>query len=128
LYERAGLDAQAVSCYAHAASDEAGGGREVRAEALRRLARRMRRASRHEEAAAAWRDLLSLAVSDEGLASEAARALAVHHEHRSKDLQTARLFAARAAAAATRESHRTAAHHRLARLERKLGHPLFESR
>jgi hypothetical protein len=120
LYERAGLEAEALICYARAASSEAGGGQEVRAEALRRLARRMRCARRHDEAATAWNDVLSLSAADGGLAREAARALAVHHEHRSKDLQAARLFAARAANAATTEAHRSSARHRLARLDRKL--------
>jgi hypothetical protein len=126
LYERAGLEAQAISCYARAASAEAGGDPEVRAEASRRLARRMRGARRHEEAADAWKDVLALAALDDELAREAARALAVHHEHRSKDLRAARLFAARAEAAATTEAHRNSARHRLARLDRKLERTLFE--
>lgn len=128
LYERAGLEAQAISCYARAASIDAGGASDVRAEALRRLARRMRCARKHQEAADAWKDVLSLASSDDGLTREAARALAVHHEHRSKDLEAARRFAARAAAAATTEAHRTSARHRLARLDRKLELTLFECR
>ena len=128
LYERAGLEAQAISCYARAASADAGGESDVRAEALRRLARRMRYARRHNEAADAWKDVLSLASSDGELTREAARALAVHHEHRSKDLETARLFAARAAAAARTDAHRTSARHRLARLDRKLEQTLFECR
>jgi len=128
LYERAGLEAQAISCYARAASVDAGGASDVRAEALRRLARRMRCARKHHEAADAWKDVLSLASSDGGLTREAARALAVHYEHRSKDLEAARRFAARAAAAATTEAHRTSARHRLARLDRKLELTLFECR
>jgi uncharacterized protein len=128
LYERAGLEAEAITCYARAASSDAGGEPEVRAEALRRLARRMRYASRHAEAVNAWNEVLSLSEADEGLAREAARALAVHHEHRSKDLKAARLFAARAAAVATTEAHRTSARHRLARLDRKLEQTLFECR
>jgi tetratricopeptide (TPR) repeat protein len=122
LYERAGFDAQAMRCYEHAASDDAGGAPDVRAEALRRLARSLRRARRHEEAADAWSDLLVLALSDDGLNREAARALAVHHEHRSRNLEAARLFAVKAAAAATTEAHRASARHRLGRLERKLEH------
>jgi hypothetical protein len=125
LYERAGLETKALSCYLRAASSEAGGGQEVRAEALRRLAHRMRCARRHDEAASIWNDVLSLAAADGVLAREAARALAVHHEHRSKDLHAARRFAARAAHAATTEAHRTSARHRLARLDRKLEHTLF---
>jgi tetratricopeptide (TPR) repeat protein len=128
LYERAGLEAQAISCYARAASEDGGGDPAVRAEALRHLARRMRHARRHQEAAKAWKDVLSLVSSDDGLTREAARALAVHHEHRLKDLEAARLFAARAASAATTDAHRTSASHRLARLDRKLEQTLFECR
>ncbi len=64
LYERAGLEAQAISCYIRAASVDAGGEPDVRAEALRRLALRMRCARRHQEAADVWNDVLSLASSD----------------------------------------------------------------
>jgi hypothetical protein len=125
LYERAGLEAEALSCYARAASSEAGGEEAIRAEALRRLARRMRCARRHDEAASAWNDVLSLSTADGVLAREAARALAVHHEHRSKDLRAARSFAVRAADAATTEAHRSSARHRLQRLDRKLELGLF---
>jgi hypothetical protein len=128
LYERAGLQAEAISCYARAASAGAGGEVEVRAEALRRLAHQMRWARRHEEAAEAWNHVLALAPANDVVRREAARALAVHHEHRSKDLNAARVFATRAAAASATEAHRTSARYRLARLDRKLERSLFDCR
>ena len=66
LYDRAGLCARAIDCYA-AASRE-GADRDVRAEALRRLALRLRRERRHHEAAAAWQQVLALA-SEKGRGS-----------------------------------------------------------
>ena len=121
LYERAGIGDRAASCYAHAASGHVHGSREDRAEALRWLARRMRREHRHDEAAGAWQQILALDRTAERLTREAAHALAVHYEHRSHDLQAAHRYAVSAATAAATEADRVQARHRLARLERKLG-------
>lgn len=133
LYERAGRDDEAVACYVQVSAAHEGDWTDVRAEALVRLARRLSRAGRHQDAADAWRRLLADGVPSELLTREAARALAVHHEHRSRDLETARTYARRAVEAASSLSHRTAARHRLSRLNRKLGggkegSPLFEGR
>ena len=121
LFERAGLDDRAAACYARVASLRAANCRDIRVEALRRLARRWRRAGRHEDAAAAWRQLLGVGANGHPALREAVRGLAVHHEHRLKDLQTARAFAIRAVGTAANEAHQAQARHRLARLERKLG-------
>jgi len=121
LYERARLHEQASTCYAQAASGHAAGSLDVRIEALRRLARRLRGARRYEDAAEAWQRILTLGAKEQALAREAAHALAIHHEHRSKDLHAARTFAVQAAGEATSQAHHAAARHRLARLDRKLG-------
>jgi len=123
LYERAGLYERALASYARAASGSAAGESpaSVRVEALSRLALGLRRAGRHQEAVDAWLGILEIAPQDEGPGGEAARALAVHHEHRSKDLRAARAFAVRAVRVAASEGHRVAASRRLARLDRKLG-------
>jgi tetratricopeptide (TPR) repeat protein len=112
LYERAGRTAEARDCYARA--PDLGGSELTHAEALRALAVTCRRARRHDEAAAAWRRLLDLRRCPPRVAREATEALAIHHEHRTRDLQ---------------EAHGLALelqdHHRLARLKRKLGASLL---
>lgn len=121
LFERVGLNDRATPCYARVASDRATDAREIRVEALRRLARRWRRERRHAEAADAWQQILALGAAAPAVTREATHALAVHHEHRSGDLHIARDFAVRAIAAAASDTHRTEARYRLTRLDRKLG-------
>jgi hypothetical protein len=121
LYDRAGMGDRAALCYTHAASGDLRGSRRDRAEALRSLARRMRRERRHDEAAGAWQQILAIDRHTHGLTREAAHALAVHHEHRSRDLEAAHRYAVCAATAAATRADRIKAGHRLARLERKLG-------
>lgn len=120
LFERVGLDDRATACYAHVASHRAETCRDIRLEALRRLARRMRRDGRHRDAAAAWRQILGVGVDQHPAFREAVHALAVHHEHRLKDLPTARGLAIRAVVTAVSETDQAQARHRLARLDRKL--------
>jgi DNA polymerase III epsilon subunit-like protein len=140
IYERAATDdrlgdrvsvlARAESCYRRAAQSRTAG---VRAEALYRLALRHRRERRFAEAAAIWREVIDLteprAVRRIGglgaLRHFAAEALAIHHEHRDRDLTSARklaLFAMEEAEAeAEPDSPRAdSVRHRLARLNRKL--------
>jgi hypothetical protein len=54
---------------------------------------------------------------------EAAEALAIHHEHRRRDLETARAYALQSLGGQTRPSWSHAVRHRLARLEKKIGSP-----
>jgi uncharacterized protein YprB with RNaseH-like and TPR domain len=129
LYERAALRDHAEACYARAAAVAARVGREpdVRAEALRRLALCRRRAGRLIEAAQAWNEIVSLPGCPSLLRREARQALAIHHEHRSRDLRTARRFVLDALAENPSERWREEAKYRLARIERKIGQtpPLF---
>jgi uncharacterized protein YprB with RNaseH-like and TPR domain len=120
LYERAGRVADARGAYA-CASDMTSGDPAIHAEALRSLAVLSRRARQHEEAAVAWRRLLDLRRCPVRLAREATEALAVYHEHRRRDIATARRFALEALQLNISHARTEAVQHRLARLDRKLG-------
>ena len=122
LYERSGACDNAEASFAHAASLAARVGREpdIRAEALRRLALCRRRAGRLREAAAAWQELITVPGCPSVLRREAREALAIHHEHRSRDLRTARMLVLDVLAENAGARARQAAEYRLQRLERKL--------
>jgi uncharacterized protein YprB with RNaseH-like and TPR domain len=134
LYERAGLPARAAEAYGHALGLDGEGtrlSRTLRVDALRGLAILARRARRHEEAAVRWRELLEQPGCPAGVAREAAEALAIHHEHRVRDLELARDFALRTMDGGGRAARIHAVRHRLERLERKLeatamAAPLFQ--
>ena len=119
VYERAGDRARAMASFDMAAR---GLDRDVRRHALARLATLFARDDRHDEAAAAWRGVLDLArprASLSALDRRAVEALAIHHEHRARDLSSARQFAERLNEAASGRARQNAAH-RLGRIERKL--------
>jgi uncharacterized protein YprB with RNaseH-like and TPR domain len=96
---------------------------EVRADALRSLALSYRRERRYDEAARCWVALIESGCA-ENVEREAIEALAIHHEHRARDLTSARAFAAenvtRASDRVAREKLLRAAQQRLARIERKI--------
>jgi uncharacterized protein YprB with RNaseH-like and TPR domain len=125
VFERAGQGESAVACYGRAAglgdapwesrSIETG----LRAEALRRLAVMHRRQRRYGDAAEAWNHLVEMEASHVYRA-EAIRALAIHHEHRAKDLGRARNYAERALEVEHEPGEADALRHRLSRLDRKL--------
>ena len=125
VLERAGVPDRAEACYRRASQSRCA---ETRAEALYRLGLRCRRERRFGDAAVWWRDLLAAtdvpAHRRDGVLSAlhqfAIEALAIHHEHRVRDLAAARELALFAL-----DSHATSAQaegmrHRLARLDRKL--------
>ena len=134
LYENAGWTDRAVECYRAAAeldvptdtewssrpSMTAGAG-EARAEALGRLAGVYRRQRHHADAAELWTRLLALSGVSDRLRREATVALAVHHEHRVRDLVAAERFAQAALRAEAHPGRRRAVQHRLTRLGRKRG-------
>ena len=91
---------------------------EVHGEALRRLAWIRRRARRVQEAADAWRELAALPRCAAALRREAKEALAIHYEHRSKDLGVARQHALDLLE--DLDANHVRVRHRLDRLERKL--------
>jgi hypothetical protein len=117
IYEQTSRIGDARLCYERAADT---GDRATRADALSRLAISLRKERRYDEAAAVWRRLLDVRPARvrtllplERLAIEA---LAVHHEHREKDLALAKKFAA----ALNDENGDEAIRRRLSRLERKM--------
>jgi hypothetical protein len=130
VYTRAGIEGRARAAYERAASVSIGAPSvltaastaAIRIAALRALAIMARRARRYEEAAGFWRQLIDLRGCPEPIAREAAEALAVHHEHRLRDLGTAKTFALRLSRLENRlrPAWTDAVRHRLARIERKL--------
>jgi hypothetical protein len=128
IYERGGLLTEATAAFERAVgfahSDVL-----ARAEALRALAVVCRRQRRYDAAAAAWRRVVELRGCPPAMVREASEALAVHHEHRLRDLQAARSFALESLRLPGTPARREALQHRLARLERKIGdgriRPLF---
>ena len=100
VYERAGCTARAIDAYQRAAASP-GAHVDVVAEAIYRLAVRLRRDRRFPEAAECWRRLLDLKPGRTGRRSEllgplrqvAVEALAIHHEHRQRDYAGARELA-----------------------------------
>ncbi|MEP6783324.1 MAG: ribonuclease H-like domain-containing protein [Acidobacteriota bacterium] len=120
VYERAGAydDAEASLLKTIEFAKRVGAEPEVHGEALRRLAWIRRRDRRLHEAAEAWRELAVLPRCGAALRREAKEALAIHHEHRLKDLQSARQHALDLLSEGAANSARV--QHRLDRLERKL--------
>jgi uncharacterized protein YprB with RNaseH-like and TPR domain len=117
LYARAGRGGAAREAYERAA-DSADRG--VRRRALAQLALLFRRERRFDEAAEAWQAVLDL--SDPGrdsLHQQAAEALAIHHEHRRKDVPAARRYAETLARGVSGR-RKLDVDHRLDRINRKL--------
>ena len=122
LFEQSGAADNAEACFVHAASLAARVGREpdAHAESLRRLALCRRRAGRIAEAADAWQQLLAVRGCPSLLRREAREALAIHHEHRSRDLHAARKFALQVLGEGAASHLRDRAQYRLPRIERKM--------
>jgi uncharacterized protein YprB with RNaseH-like and TPR domain len=122
IYERAGAAENAEASLLRAVEMAARFGTEpeAHAEALRRLAWYRRRAGRFREAADAWNALADLPRCPSMLRHEAREALAIYHEHRSRDLGTARSLVLEVLSEDVTTRKRTDAEYRLRRLERKL--------
>jgi hypothetical protein len=130
VYARAGLEGRAREAYERAAGVAIDGVSVLNAsslvaiklDALRALAIMARRARQYEDAAGLWRQLLDLPECPPPIAREATEALAVHHEHRVRDLAAAKTFAVRLSNLEhrLRPAWTDAVRHRLARIERKL--------
>jgi tetratricopeptide (TPR) repeat protein len=125
VYERAELLDRAEACYRRAAAADS---LEVKGEALYRLGLRLRRDRRFVEAAAAWRDVLAMTEPRHvrrrrglgELREFAVEALAIHQEHRERDLTSARELALFALQDLDDGAGTDGMRHRLARLDRKL--------
>lgn len=115
-YERQGEWELALASYALAGSAD---DRELRSRALERQALLLRRQHRFAEAASAWLQLLDGARKPfSPIERRAAEALAIHHEHRAVDLESARRYAevVRGQASGRRIAD---VEHRLGRIARK---------
>lgn len=120
VYERAGMAERAAGAYEVAAAT---GDATVQQPAWARLALMHRRAGRHDAAAAAWKRVLDLVPRSRRLLTpverQAMEALAIHHEHRARDLDRARGYA-EALGATTTGRRKQETEKRLQRLTRKL--------
>jgi uncharacterized protein YprB with RNaseH-like and TPR domain len=118
IYTRAGLDEPARDAYRRAATLAPSSA--IHIEALRGLAVSARRARSYDEAAAYWRQILDVRGCSRPAAREASEALAIHHEHRVRDLVMARTFARRSLEQGTTARSNEAGEYRLKRIQRKL--------
>ena len=125
VFERAGAMERAEACYRRAADAQC---QHTRAEALYRLGLRHRRQGRFEDAAVWWRELLAFTDSVgrrrdrvlDSLRDFAIEALAIHHEHRARNLHAARELAVFALEEDGASPRAEGMRHRLARIDRKL--------
>jgi len=126
VYARADDDDRARAAFERAvtlaASSRGSRASLIAEDALHALAVAYRRARRFDDAAKCWTALIESGCSS-AIEREAIEAMAIHHEHRVRDLESARLFAVENVARArsgTRPEHGRKARHRLDRIERKL--------
>ena len=128
VYARGGLEARARASYRRAIDrcrSPRGAYDPIRIDALRALALACRRERRHEEAASCWRELVEMRGCPPPILCEATEALAIHHEHRARDLTAAKTFVLRGLETGNGVGWANAARYRLARLDRKIaGQPL----
>ena len=123
VYARGGLEERARVSFRRALErcrSPRGAYDPIRIDALRALALACRRARRHDEAASSWRELAQMRGCPAPIVREATEALAIHHEHRLRDLESAKTFALQSLETACGPSWATATRYRLARLDRKL--------
>jgi len=129
VFARAGLEPQARAAFERSlalCAAPPGAYDATRIDALRALAQAWRRARHFDRAAERWNELLRVRGCPAASAREATEALAIHHEHRVRDLRAARAFALLgleeelAPAASAPSSWMRAVRHRLARIDRKL--------
>jgi uncharacterized protein YprB with RNaseH-like and TPR domain len=124
VLERGGALERAEACYRRASESQC---LETRAESFYRLGLRSRRSGRFEEAAGWWCQLVALTDSVrrrdhalDSLREFAIEALAIHQEHRTRDLHAARELALFALEENSSSRRADGMRHRLARLDRKL--------
>jgi uncharacterized protein YprB with RNaseH-like and TPR domain len=124
VLERGGALERAEACYRRASQSQC---LDTRAESFYRLGLRCRRSGRFEDAAGWWRQLVALTDTVrrrdhalDSLREFAIEALAIHQEHRARDLHAARELALFALEENTWSRRADGMRHRLARLDRKL--------
>jgi uncharacterized protein len=125
VYARARAEERAITAFERAvtlaASSRSQRAQLLSEDALHALAVAYRRARRFDDAAKCWTALVESGCSS-AIERQAIEALAIHHEHRRRDLPAAKLFAERHVQVARqgREALKLAAKRRLDRVERKL--------
>jgi uncharacterized protein len=123
VYARAGLDARAHDAYECALrlnGTSILSNPSITIDALRALACASRRARQYDVAADYWQRVLDVRGCPLSVAREASEALAIHHEHRLRDLDQAKRFALRSLEIGLQNTWVEAGRHRLARIERKI--------
>ena len=127
LLEQRGEDAEEWYAQAAALADRSWHAEDelVAVQARRALALHCRRQARYAEAARHWERITAARRCPPVNMREALEALAIHYEHRSRDLERARRYAERSRAVSWTNGGTVAVEHRLARLQRKLGTGLF---
>ncbi|HEV3141006.1 MAG TPA: ribonuclease H-like domain-containing protein [Vicinamibacterales bacterium] len=121
VYARAGEDGRAREAFERAVEMSAESEDEASAiDALRGLAIVLRRAREHHDAAVCWRRLIEMDECPPAIAREAAEALAIHHEHRVRDLVAAKSFALKSLERERTPRWAEGVRYRVARIERKL--------
>jgi len=122
VYARAGLFRRACDAFGRAVemTERGAVSHVIRIESLRALALAHRRARQYAAAAACWRRLVGAPGCPPRVLREATEALAIHHEHRDRDLESAKAFALRGLDGEAQPAWNQAVRHRLARLDRKL--------
>lgn len=128
IFARAGLDGRARSAFERAVDlssriemwPASSSSAAIEVEALRSLALMLRRSRSYDHAAGCWRQILDARECPRHIAREASAALAIHHEHRVRDLAAAKTFALRSLEHGTPPRWHDAVRHRVARIDRKL--------
>ncbi len=126
-YARSGRDPHAIAALEQAVAtcDRSPSGASsalVKIDSLRMLAILLRRSRRYPEAAGCWRRILEMRSCPPAIVREATEALAIHHEHRERDLAAAKTFALLSVEHGPDVAWREAARHRVARLEKKIAY------
>jgi uncharacterized protein YprB with RNaseH-like and TPR domain len=123
VYMRAGLLGRASEAFMHSigmSRAPEGAFDRIRIEALHALAQALRRGRRYREAAGCWRALADTCGCPPHIMHEAIEALAMHQEHRVRDLMTARALALQCLESEQNPTRTRGVRHRLGRLDRKL--------
>ena len=123
VYSRGGRESRARESYRRAIDrcrSPRGAFDPIRIDALRALALTCRRSRQHDEAACCWIELAEMRGCPPPIVREATEALAIHHEHRARDLTAAKAFVLRGLETGHGVGWANAARYRLARLERKI--------
>ena len=119
MYRRSGMNNRAHEAFVRALELSAGWS-DVRTAALHELALSDRHARRYDDAAVRWQALVDSPNCPASVRRTAAEALAIHHEHRMRDLPVARAFALKSLDSPGGPAWRDTVRRRLTRIDRKL--------